>query len=262
MSGDGDKSVLKATDPSNSAVTLTGDGASLSNLKSEVDNAGGRSSQPGAANVLVQNARNASVTGVDAIGGASNGIRLDNAQNSTISGNTVQGSNADGIAMMNGSSNNLVKGNLVHQAGDDSISDDSYVGDAKQDENNVIDGNMVLDGKYGRGIAIMGGKNATVSNNIVNGVSGKGIDVGTDANSGTMAGSANVSNNTVVNEFDANSGNATVGTPQAVKDAMGTLPSPDSIIGRPANLVERAAFDAIYQPGTGNGSNNVGGVRT
>jgi parallel beta-helix repeat protein len=256
VTGAGDKAVLNATDPNHSAVRLTGDGASLSNVKVQTLQASERSSQPDAAGVLVQNATNASVTNVTVNGAGSNGIRLDNADRATIDSNLVQSTNADGIALMNGSSNNRVTNNCVHQAGDDAFSDNSYVGDAEQDSNNTFDHNTVLDSQYGRGFALMGSRNDTVTNNTIAGVPGAGIMAGTDANSATLQGSgAQISGNQIINEFDASAGrNTQLHTPEAVKKSIA------GSYGLHA-LVDRSEINTLNAPGTGNGANNQNGQR-
>jgi len=261
LSGSGDQTVLRATNPEQASIKLTGDGSALSNIKTVVS-APGRSSQPDAAAVLVQNASNASVSNLNVQGASSNGIRLDNASGSKISNNLVQGTNADGIALMNGSSNNSISHNVVRQAGDDSFSDDSYNGDAKQDRNNAFDGNMSLDNAYGRGIVLAGSANDKVTNNVVSGSKWYGIFAESDPNSGTMQSSGHsIQNNTVINNpngapVQANgmnvSGTRTTGSAPNIADILGW---------NPGQLVDRGMLTR-YVPGTGSGANNAGGNRS
>lgn len=258
VAGAGEQSVLRATNADQSALRLTGSNGSLSNLTTEVS-ASQRSSMPDAAGILVQNASNAAVTGCATRGAASNGIRLDNSSHCSIKDNTVMGSNADGIALMNGSCFNLVEGNVVHQAGDDAYSDDSYLGDARQDEGNVFRNDLAYGNHYGRGFALMGSRNATIENCVSFDTPGHGIAAGTDANSGTMTGSGHVIRNNLVlgardTPFDIDgmqaSGNSTSGAPPVLEDWTGK------------RLVDRSMINAAYRPGTGPGSNNSGGMRT
>lgn len=262
VSGAGQGTVLRATNPDEGAVKLTGSGASLANLQTEVS-APGRSSMPDAAGVLVQNATGASVSGVTVRGAASNGIRLDGASQSKIAGNLVEGTNADGIALMNGSSGNAVSRNEVYQAGDDAFSDDSYTSDAKQDTGNVFSNNLALGNAYGRGFALMGSANDTLQGNVFNGTPGNGIVAGTDANSGTRAGSGDtIKGNLVLAAKDTPlqaagmdvSGNATAGSEADVAATLGWAPA--------SGLTDRSQIAASYQPGTGNGANNSGGNRS
>jgi len=262
VSGAGQGTDLKATNPNESAVKLTGTGASISNLQTEVS-ASARSSMPDAAGILVQNASGASVSNVTVKGAGSNGIRLDNAQGSTVAANLVEGTNADGIALMNGSSNNKVSKNEVYQAADDAFSDDSYTSDAKQDTGNVFSNNLALDNAYGRGFALMGSSGDTLQNNVSDGTPGNGIIAGTDANSGTKAGSGDtITNNTVIGAKDTPisaagmnvSGSVTPGSAPDLASVLGWTPA--------AGLTDRTQIAGAYQPGTGDGANNVGGNRS
>ena len=262
--GDGQKTVLNATSPTNSAVTLTGDNASLSNLKVQVDHAGTRSSQPQDCAVLVQNASNATVSNVTTQGASANGIRLDNAQHSTIGHNLVQGSNADGIAITNGSSNNVISKNVVYQAGDDGISNDRYQGDAGPLQSNTIDGNLVLDGKYGGGIKDAGGTDTQITNNTVIGVPGKGVYVGADSNSGTLSSSGVVNQGNVVqSEYDEtdHAHHSAPDTPEAVKNAIAQQ-NIQGVLGWNATLTDVGEYNGTYVWGTGAGANNANGQRT
>ena len=261
VSGAGNKTILNATNPDQEAIKLTGNNSSISNLKTTVQ-AGGRSSMPDAAAILVQNASNASVTNVTAQGAASNGIRVDNSTGTNISHDLVLGSNADGIALMNGSCNNKVSGNVVYQAGDDSYSDDSYTSDAKQDQNNIFEGNLSLANAYGRGMALAGSKNDIVRNNIISGSKWMGIFGDTDANSGTMQSSGHrIENNTVINNPNGPPVQASGSTVTGTKTS-GSVPNLADILGwDPGQLIDRNTFTK-YVPGTGSGANNSGGNRS
>jgi len=142
VQGAGSPTVLNATNPDQGAIRLTGNQSSISKLKTTVV-APYRSSMPNAAAILVQSASEAVVKDLIIQGASSNGVRLDGASSTTVTTNLVLGTNADGIALMNGSTNNVVHLNVVYQAGDDSYSDDSYVGDARQDEQNIFSGNLI-----------------------------------------------------------------------------------------------------------------------
>ncbi|WP_224365609.1 glycosyl hydrolase family 28-related protein [Hyalangium versicolor] len=265
MVGSGDKTVLTATNPDQGAVKLTGNGAALSNIKTTFASAPSRSSMPDAAAVLIQGATNASVTNMNIQGAASNGVRIDNSSGSKVTNNLVVGTNADGIALMNGASDNLVKNNVVSQAGDDSFSDDSYSSDAKQDSGNTFESNVSLDNAYGRGIVLAGSKDAKVLNNIVSGSKWVGIWGDSDPNSGTMTSSGhNISGNTVINSPNgpAVQYNMAGGGVSGTKTSGG-LPDLASILGwDPGAIPNRTSINSVYQPGTGSGANNSGGVRS
>jgi parallel beta-helix repeat protein len=263
--GSGDKTVLNATNPSQSAVTLTGNNPSISNMKTTVNSAPERSSMPEAAAVLVQNANGASVSNMTIQGASSNGVRLDGASNSTVANNMVVGTNADGIALMNGSCDNMIQNNVVSQAGDDSFSDNSYSTDAKQDSGNTFANNVSMDNAYGRGIVLAGSANATVKDNVVSGSKWVGIWGDSDPSSGTMTSSGHsISGNTVINNPNGAavqynmSGGGVSGT-----NTSGSLPDLASVLGwDPGSIPDRTSFNSVYQPGTGSGANNSGGNRS
>jgi parallel beta-helix repeat protein len=199
------------------------------------------------------------------LGASANGIRLENSTGASIYKNLVQGTNADGIALMNGSSDNVVLQNEVYQAGDDSYSDDSYVGDKKQDKGNVFRNNLSLDNAYGRGFVIAGATGDTLEGNVVSGTPGNGIFAGEDRNSGTMPGGGNtIRDNIIMRSADApivapgsNQQNNRTGETGSAKDFADILGF-DPVIA----LKSRKDISPQYQPGTGNGSNNANGVRT
>ncbi|MES2355075.1 MAG: glycosyl hydrolase family 28-related protein [Pseudomonadota bacterium] len=264
VQGAGPSTILNATNPDRSAIKLIGNNSSVSSLKTTVV-APNRSSMPDPAAILVQNASNASVTHILVQGAASNGIRLDGAVNSRIFGNLTLGTNADGIALMNGSVGNMVVNNVVYQAGDDSYSDDSYRGDARQDENNSFIGNVSIANAYGRGICLAGSKNDTVKDNIISGSKWMGIYADSDPDSGTMASSGhNIQNNTVINNPNGPLVQATSpGSSVSGTKGTGSIPNLPSFLGwNPGELIDRYKFNPTYKPGTGSGANNSGGNRS
>lgn len=241
IQGAGPGSELHATNPDQAAIKLTGNSPSISNIKTTVSSHD-RSSQPDASAILVQNADNAVVTNCTAIGASANGIRLDCASNALITHNLVSGTNADGIALMNGSTNNQVKFNVVDQAGDDAFSSDSYIGEI-QNSNNLFEGNLAQNSRYGRAFVSMGGEGDVIRNNYVDSEPDHcPILVGTDANSGTLNGSGGV--------IEGNQ----------VRTAK--MPSVLSVLGRPTDDLANASSYSSYKPGTGPGANNTAGNRT
>lgn len=261
LAGAGHGSILRATNPDQSAIRLTGEGGSISNLKTEVV-APNRSSMPNAAAILVQNANGARVTNVITQGAGSNGIRLDRATRSTISSNLVIGSNADGIALMNGSCGNLVERNVVYQAGDDAFSDNSYLGDEIQNSDNVFRKNLALDNAYGRGYALMGSMNATVEDSFSVNTPGHGVAAGTDFHSATMNGRGHV----IINNFFIGARDVPIfakGMRLENNRTSGAAAKIASVLGwDPDELPDRYSYNPSYRPGTGPGSNNRDGVRT
>ncbi|MGH8781399.1 glycosyl hydrolase family 28-related protein [Paraburkholderia sp.] len=264
IQGSGSGTVLHATNPSEEAIKL-GSNASISNLATSTS-AGSRDSQPGEAAIDVTGSGD-SVSNVTTLGAESNGIRLDGASGAQISNNLVEGSNADGIALMNGSTNNMISGNEVYQAGDDSFSDDSYKFDGKQDSGNVFSHDLSLDNSYGRSFALMGASGDTIENSVSDGSKWMGIVAGTDSNSQTLAGSNDtISNNLIVNSngdavdvMGAGGSLSQSGAGMNISDNSSSG-SEASILGFDpvTSLTQRNQINAAYQPGTGNGANNGG----
>jgi parallel beta-helix repeat protein len=268
--GAGSSTVLHATSPTHSAVTLTGNGPSLSNVSTTVS-APNRSSQPQDCAVVVQFAQGANVSNVSVQGAAANGIRLDRASGSTIANNIVNGSNADGIALVNGSTNNLITRCEVIHASDDSFSSDSYPGEP------VNTGN-VFDGCYagpnhlqGRSFALMGSVGETIRNSVSEGSLWHGVIAGTDPNSTTTVGSGHTVENTLVLR------NAS-GLPVAFTDDGGVTPTKNAAVGTqsgittsgdPASVLGWTPTLDVAKPSTfssytggGPGAANTPGART
>lgn len=195
--GSGQNSALHATQQYNSAITLTGNNPSLSNVFTAVS-ASNRSSQPFDCAVLVQSARGAKVFNVSVQGASANGIRVDISEGSEISNNFINGSNADGLAIVNGSVNNVISKCQVNNASDDSFSSNSYPGE-RQSYGNVFQ-NCYAGPNYkqGRGFCMMGSRNETIRNSVSKGSLWHGIVAGTDPGSTTQQGANfTISNNLV-----------------------------------------------------------------
>lgn len=262
IQGSGSGTVLHATNPDEEAIKL-GSNSSISNLTTSVS-AGSRDSQPDQAAIDVTGS-GVSVSNVTTLGAESNGIRLDGASGAKISNNLVEGSNADGIALMNGSTNNMISGNEVYQAGDDSFSDDSYTFDGKQDSGNVFSHDLSLDNSYGRSFALMGATGDTIEDSVSDGSKWMGIVAGTDSNSRTLAGSNDtIRNNLVLNsngdavDVMGSGGSLSQGGAGMNISGNSTSGSAASILGFDpvTSLTQRNLINASYQPGTGNGANN------
>jgi parallel beta-helix repeat protein len=197
VTGAGTSTALHATNQTNSAVVLTGNGASLSNVFTAVS-AGTRSSQPYDCAVLIINASNATISNISVQGASANGIRIDNSSNCKVYQSIVNGSNADGIALVNGATNNLVQRCQVSNASDDSFSSDSYPNE-RQNSGNTFDSCYAgANYKQGRSYALMGSAKETIKNCVANGSHWHGIIAGTDPQSTTQVGYGfNISNNLV-----------------------------------------------------------------
>ncbi|HMJ12135.1 MAG TPA: right-handed parallel beta-helix repeat-containing protein [Polyangiaceae bacterium] len=93
------------------------------------------------------------------------GIFARKARRFVIARNVVYRSTADGIHVTTGSSDGLVVGNLVRETGDDMIAVVNYGLGEPTVGNVLIERNDVSGQYWGRGIAIVGGRNITVRGN-------------------------------------------------------------------------------------------------
>ena len=267
VQGAGFTTVLRATNPSQSAIELQGNAPAISNLKTEVV-APNRSSQPQAAAIWILSAPGASVKNLVVQGASSNGIRLDRTTNATVSNNLVLGTNADGIAATNGASYNTIKNNVVYQSADDAYSDDSYPGEP-QDVGNAFTGNVAHHIPYGRGFAAVGSTGGFFNGNTINGTTWVGIYAQTDSYTQETS-NYTLQNNLVLNANTTVASNYTVfngnpvggwiisgnGMVVSNNQTTGTMPSLSSVLGwdPTAYLVDRYSFNPTYVPGTGPGS--------
>jgi parallel beta-helix repeat protein len=116
------------------------------------------------------------------------GILVHRSRNFTIAENSVVRTLADGIHVTGGSRNGRVIGNTVRETGDDMIAVVSFLGNGWQDRlrgdpalraaveagevqvsDVLIQGNDVADQYWGRGMAVIGGRNITIRGNTIAG---------------------------------------------------------------------------------------------
>ena len=205
--GAGNASVLRALDPSNEALTLTGSGGSISNL--QLNSTGSaRLVNYETSEIWINGAQNFTVSNVTINGSSSVGIFNDGGQNGLIQNNTVQNTLADSITNTNGAANITITGNRVLNAGDDGISTVSYVGFPIVHDI-TVQGNTILNNLWGRGISVVGGQNETITGNYVAGGPAGFADVYIAAESefATMGvNNVTISGNTLVNGGGSDSG--------------------------------------------------------
>jgi parallel beta-helix repeat protein len=126
------------------------------------------------------------------------GIWLDGPMNNlTISGNTIVNQTADGINFHTGVTNSTVSNNFIRNTGDDGI---ALWSDTIEDANNTIDHNTVQTPVLANGIAVYGGTDNTISNNLIADPirEGSAIQVGSRFGSQAFTGSLWITNNTTV----------------------------------------------------------------
>jgi Pectate lyase superfamily protein len=171
VTGTGASSILKALDPNNEALTMTGNAGSISNLVMQGTGTT-RNVTYQAAMIWVNGATNFSVQNVLINGGSCVGIFDAGGQGGLIQRNTVENTLADSITNTNGASNIAVKGNHVLNSGDDGISNNSYLNDSNTVHDITVSGNTIVHNKWGRGIEVSGGSNITFSGNYVDNLDG------------------------------------------------------------------------------------------
>jgi Pectate lyase superfamily protein len=126
------------------------------------------------------------------------GIWLDGPMdNITISNTVVADQIADGINFHDGVTNSTVTNSLIRNTADDGLAMWSA---PHEDANNVFDHNTVMNNVLANGIAIYGGRDNTVSNNIVADPvrEGSGLHAGQRFGATPFAGKLSFTNNTTV----------------------------------------------------------------
>ena len=132
------------------------------------------------------------------------GIWLDGPMNNvTIKNTVIMDQIADGINFHQGVTNSSVVNSLIRNTGDDGLAMWSQAVSGQpgiEDANNVFDHNTVLNPSLANAIAIYGGRNNTVSNNIVADPvrEGSGLHAGSRFGSTPFAGYLRFTNNTTV----------------------------------------------------------------
>ncbi len=171
VTGSGSASILKAQDTNNEALTLTGNGTSVSNLVL-LGTGSKRNVTYQAAMIWVNRATNFTVQNVLINGGSCVGIFDAGGQAGLIQNNTVENTLADSITNTNGAYNVLVKQNRVIHSGDDGISNNSYLSDPVTVHNITVQGNTVMHNAWGRGLEVSGGTNIAFLGNYVDNLDG------------------------------------------------------------------------------------------
>ncbi|HWG25891.1 glycosyl hydrolase family 28-related protein [Actinospica sp.] len=117
--------------------------------------------------------------------------------NLKITNNQIADQIADGINFHTGVTNSLVQNNFIRNTGDDALAMWSEV---TADSNDTFDHNTVQTPNLANGIAVYGGTDNTISNNLVADPQreGSGIQVGTRFNAVPFTGHLWITNNTTV----------------------------------------------------------------
>lgn len=185
LSGDGHNSVLIAKDPAQSAIQLVGKSPAISKVRTTSPNKKVRLTTPASTGIYVSGATGFLISGVSIDGAASAGIFIgDQSKQGKITKNIVTKTLADGIHVTDNSSSIIVSNNSVILPEDDGIAVVTYQRWSNMQPNNgycedvLITENIVRDNmKWGRGIAVVGGKRVTIKGNNIKNIFNSGIYV-------------------------------------------------------------------------------------
>jgi hypothetical protein len=126
------------------------------------------------------------------------GIWLDGPMtNDTITNNVIVDQLADGINFHTGVTHSSVSNNFIRNTGDDAL---AMWSDGVEDANDTFDHNTIQTPVLANGIALYGGTNDTVSNNLIADPirEGSGIQIGSRFGSQPFTGTIAITNNTTV----------------------------------------------------------------
>jgi polygalacturonase len=114
-------------------------------------------------------------------GAAASGIYMEGARHFRVDGNTVRNTLSDGIHATNGSLSGLITHNIVRATGDDLIAVVSYRNQHLASDI-LIAKNDVAGNPWGRGVAVVGARDVTISDNVIRNVAaGAGVYIAREA---------------------------------------------------------------------------------
>jgi hypothetical protein len=178
---DGSGATFQATNDETSSVQITADGVQLTNLTLTAPTEGKRWSDLDQQKLVLSGDRD-TVTHVSIVGSAAGGIFVDDARDFKIEDVSITGTRADGIHMTGGSRNGVVDNVRTDQTGDDAVAVVSYESDAEPCRDIQVNHVTVASTRWGRGIAIVGGRNVSIRDFSVANTSAAGIYVASEGN--------------------------------------------------------------------------------
>jgi Pectate lyase superfamily protein len=164
---------LHASNPMDQALGLIGEGSAVIGLTFTA-NTNVRAADLPQTRIVLAGKGNVALNNI--IDGASSaGIMVFGGRDFKVEGNTVRNTLADGIHITNGAYGGVVVGNVVRASQDDMIAVVSY-GRGQAAHDILIAHNDVAGNPWGRGIAVVGGRDITVSDNTIRDVvAGAGV---------------------------------------------------------------------------------------
>jgi polygalacturonase len=164
----GRQAELHAGNPDRAAILLAGESSAIRGFTITSAPANARGERLEQSGVVVSGAGNV-VAGNTVIGFKSAGIIVVGARNYVIGCNRVSDTKADGIHATRGATHGFVAGNSVFNSGDDGIAMVSY-SSAGQTSAITIEENDVEHIRWGRGISVVGSRDATIRHNHIKSV--------------------------------------------------------------------------------------------
>lgn len=159
---------LVATNPDQQAIMMTGKNSTLVGVT--LNGIGSERLESATSAKVAVDGEGIQVLDVNINGGASAGIFVSRGSSIALVGNKVTGTLADGIHITGSSHDVLVQDCSVTATGDDMVGIVSYQRDGAVTQNVYVTGNYLAGNAWGRGVAVVGGANVTVTGNWIEGV--------------------------------------------------------------------------------------------
>jgi hypothetical protein len=213
--GAGEASILRASTYGQEALFLKGNSVALTDLRL-VGVGGPRLTTDASQKIVVQGSRNFTIERVRIERTTTGGMKINGASRGRIADNVVEDTHADSIHMTRGSHDILVERNRISRSGDDAIAVVSYGGaTGTLTRGIVIRNNEVYDNTGGRGIAVVGGGDVVIENNLVHGSSsprgGAGIYLAAESSYNTQSvHNVRVTGNRLIDVGGLNSGHGAI----------------------------------------------------
>lgn len=194
---------LVATNPDQQAIFMTGTDSTLVGVT--LVGVGTQRLESATSTKVAVDGQGIQVLDVTVQGGASVGIFVSRGSGVALVGNKVQGTLADGIHITGGSRDVLVQSNAVTATGDDMVGIVSYLRDDAPSRNIYVTGNYLAGNAWGRGVAVVGGADVTVTGNVIEGVQKAASVMVSQEDSYRTANASNVlvSGNAIADDQDA-----------------------------------------------------------
>jgi hypothetical protein len=180
----GNGATLVATNDATSALEITGDGVSVTNLNLQAPLTGPRYGLD-AQNSITLEADNVTLSNINISGSAAVGVFVYGANGFTLNNITVANTRADGILVTGGSTHGVINNATTQSTGDNGIAVVSYgpgyfQGADPQLTSDIVINSPTVDGTLAHGLSVIGGKNITFNNINVSQTYAAGVYVATE----------------------------------------------------------------------------------